>query len=155
KADYTTSYTIFMPTGRYADGATNNTGLGMWGHEIAAGTTVYLNEAKQYHAATIVSFDFQSRKESLDFQTLQTVGGTKVGTQMNLEGGVGGDFLKGALTAGLNYYAAFKLTADQIQGVPSVLIDGKNKVFALGPEVSFPIAKDRTVYGFLKVNYQW
>jgi hypothetical protein len=44
-----------------------------------------LNEKRQYHAATIASFDFQSKKEDSD---------TKVGNQMNLEGGVGGDFLK-------------------------------------------------------------
>ena len=33
-----------------------------------------------------VSFDFQSKKEDSE---------TKVGNAMNLEGGVGGDFLKG------------------------------------------------------------
>ena len=35
---------------------------------------------------------------------------------MNLEGGFGGDCLKGGLTAGLNYYASFKLTDDHIEG---------------------------------------
>jgi hypothetical protein len=34
---------------------------------------------------------------------------------MNLEGGVGADFLKGGLTAGLNYYASFKLTEHRIE----------------------------------------
>jgi hypothetical protein len=38
RADATTGYTIFMPTGRYTDGARDNTGLGMWGHELAVGT---------------------------------------------------------------------------------------------------------------------
>jgi hypothetical protein len=60
---------------------------------------------------------------------------------MNLEGGVGADFLKGGLTAGLNYYASFKLTDDHIEGFPDILIRGKNKVFALGPEVSLALAK--------------
>ena len=32
---------------------------------------------------------------------------------MNFEGGVGGDFLKGGLTAGLAYYATFKISDDQ------------------------------------------
>jgi hypothetical protein len=49
----------------------------MWGHELSFGTTVYLNETKQYHAATLVSFDFQSEKEDSE---------TKVGDAMNLEG---------------------------------------------------------------------
>ena len=96
RADATAGYTIFVPTGRYHDGATNNTGFGMWGHELSVGTTVYLNDSRQWHAATLATFDFQSKKEDSE---------TKVGNAMNLEGGLGGDFLKGGLTAGMNYYA--------------------------------------------------
>jgi hypothetical protein len=146
RADATAGYTIFMPTGRYTDGANDNTGLGMWGHELAVGTTVYLNKSRQWHAATVATFDFQSKKEDSE---------TKVGNVMHLEGGVGGDFLKGGLTAGLNYYASFKLTDDQIDGFPNILIRGKNKVFAFGPEVQLALAKNNTLYGFVKVNYQW
>jgi hypothetical protein len=145
RADATAGYTIFVPTGRYTDGASNNTGLGMWGQELAVGTTVYLNESRQWHVATLATFDFQSKKEDSE---------TKVGNVMNLEGGLGGDFLKGGLTAGLNYYASFKLTDDQIEGFPDILIRGKNKVFALGPEVQLALAKNNTLYGFVKVNYQ-
>jgi hypothetical protein len=146
RADATAGYTIFVPTGRYTDGANNNTGLGMWGNELAVGTTVYLNDSRQWHAATLATFDFQSKKEDSE---------TKVGNVMNLEGGFGGDFLKGGLTAGLDYYATFKLTDDQIEGFPNILISGKNKVFAVGPEVQLALAKNNTLYGFLKVNYQW
>jgi len=52
-----------------------------------------LNEAKSVHAATLASFDFQSKKEDSE---------TKAGNTMNLEGGVGADFLKGGLTTGHN-----------------------------------------------------
>ena len=146
RADAIAGYAIFVPTGRYTDGASNNTGFGMWGHELSLGTTVYLNETRQYHVATIATFDFQSKKEDSE---------TKVGNAMNLEGGVGGDFLKGGLTAGLSYYASFKLTDDHIEGFPDILIRGRNKVFALGPEVSLALARKGVLYGFLKVNYQW
>ena len=146
RADAVAGYAIFVPTGRYTDGAQNNTGLGMWAQEISFGTTVYLNEAKQYHAATLVSFDFQSKKEDSE---------TKVGNAMNLEGGFGGDFLQGGLTVGLNYFAMLKLTEDQIDGFPQILIRGKNKVFGLGPEVSLALARKGVVYGFVKVNYMW
>jgi hypothetical protein len=146
RADVMTSYTLFIPTGRYTDGASNNTGLGMWGNEIAIGSTVYLTETRQFHAATIASFDFQSKKEDSE---------NKVGTQMNLDGGIGGDFLKGGLTAGLSYYASFKLTDDEIAGLPGILIRGKNRVFALGPEASLALARRGTVYGFVRVCYQW
>jgi hypothetical protein len=146
RADVTAGYTIFAPTGRYSDGADDNTGLGMWGHELALGTTVYLNESRQWHAATMATFDFQSKKEDSE---------TKVGNVMNLEGGLGGDFLKGGLTAGLSYYASFKLTDDEIEGFPDILIRGKNKVFALGPEMQLALARNNTLYGFVKVSYQW
>jgi hypothetical protein len=145
RADAVAGYTIFVPTGRYTDGASNNTGLGMWGHELSFGTTVYLNDAKQYHVATLATFDFQSKKEDSE---------TKVGNAMNLEGGFGADFLKGGLTAGLTYYASFKLSDDRIEGLPGILIRGKNKVFALGPEVSLALARKGVLYGFLKLNYQ-
>lgn len=146
RADAIAGYALFVPTGRYSDGARDNTGFGMWGHELSVGTTVYLNEARRYHAATVASFDFQSKKEDSE---------TKVGNAMNLEGGVGADFLAGGLTAGLNYYASFKLTDDRIEGLPGILIRGKNRVFALGPEVQLALARNGILYGFLKLNYQW
>jgi hypothetical protein len=146
RADAVAGYAIFVPTGRYTDGAANNTGLGMWAQEISFGTTVYLNEAKQYHAATLVSFDFQSKKEDSE---------TKVGNAMNLEGGVGADFMQGGLTVGLNYFSMFKLTEDRIDGLPQILIRGKNRVFGLGPEVSLALARKGVLYGFIKVNYMW
>ena len=146
RADATAGYTIFAPTGRYSDGANNNTGLGMWGQELSVGTTVYLSESRQWHAATLATFDFQSKKDDSE---------TKVGNVMNLEGGLGSDFLKGGLIVGLDYYASFKLTDDQIAGFPDILIRGKNKVFAIGPEVQLALAKNDTLYGFLKASYQW
>ena len=146
RADANASYLIYVPTGRYTDGAKNNTGLGMWGQEFGVGTTVYLTENRQYHAATTASFNFQSKKEDSD---------TQVGNAMNLEGGLGGDFLKGGLTAGLAYYATFKLSDDTIGGLPGILIRGKNKVFALGPEGTLALARKNTVYGFVRVAYQW
>jgi hypothetical protein len=146
QADAVVSYSIFIPTGRYTDGASDNTGFGMWGQEVGVGTTVYFDEKKAYHAAALVSFDLQSKKKDSE---------TKVGNLMNVEGGVGADFLKGGVSAGLAYYWSGKLTQDQIEGVPDVIGGGKNKVFALGPEVTLALAKGNTVYGFLKVNYEW
>jgi hypothetical protein len=146
RADAIASFTMYIPTGRYTDGASNNTGLGMWGYEPAFGTTVYLDEKKQYHAATMLSFDFQSKKEDSE---------TKVGNQLNLEGGVGGDFLKGGLTVGLNYYAAFKVSDDVIQGVPGQLVRGRNKTFGLGPEATLAIVAGHAVRGFVTTRFFW
>jgi hypothetical protein len=144
RMDLLTAYNIFVPTGRYADGASDNLGFGMWGHEVQLGTTAYLDASRTYHAATIASFDFQSEKEGSE---------TRVGNTLILEGGIGRDFLMGGLTAGMAYYSATKLSSDHIEGFPGILVRGKNKTFALGPEVTLAIASGGSLRGFVKVNY--
>ena len=146
RADVIAGYNLYAPTGRYSPGAPNNTGLGMWGNEAVIGTTAYFNAAKQYHASTVASFIFNSKKEDSD---------TKVGDTMYLEGGGGADFLKGGLTTGLAYYAEIKLTEDELGGILSNVSPAKARVFALGPEVQLAIAKGGTLYGILEAKYQW
>ncbi len=146
RADATAYYQIYVPTGRYTDGASDNTGLGMWGQELGVGITTFFDAKKQTHAATMLTFNTQSKKEDSE---------TKVGNQLNLEGGVGVDLLKGALTVGLDYYASFKVSSDRIDAFPNVAIQGRNRSFAIGPEVALPLAWKRTVYGFLTVRYFW
>jgi hypothetical protein len=92
---------------------------------------------------------------SLDFQSKKKDSETKVGNILNFEGGVGHDLLKGAASLGLAYYATFKLTDDHIEGLPGILIRGKNRVYGLGPEVTLPLAARQTLYGFVTVRYQW
>jgi hypothetical protein len=147
RADFSVAYGLYLPVGRYEHGAANNTGLGMWGHEILVGTTAYLNEARSLHAATTATFTFQSRKKDSE---------TKVGNILNLEGGIGADFLKGGLVTGLAYYGTFKLTDDQFDSrLPAVLIRDKNRVWGLGPEVTLALASKKAVYGFVTARYQW
>jgi hypothetical protein len=146
RADVNAAFNLYAPTGRYTDGADDNTGLGMWGFEPVVGTTVYLDGAKRYHAAAALSFDIQSRKEDSE---------TKVGNQLNIEGGVGADLLEGGLTTGVAYYTAFKLSDDEIEGLPGILIRGKNRVFGIGPEATLAIAAKNKVRGFITVRYFW
>ena len=147
RADFTAAYGLFLPTGRYEDGANDNTGLGMVGQEILVGTTVYLNSQRSLHVATAATFDFFSEKKDSE---------TKVGNILNLEGGVGADFLKGGLVAGLAYYGTFKLTDDQFESpLASRLFRDKNRVWGLGPEVTLALATKQAIYGFVTVRYQW
>jgi hypothetical protein len=146
RIDAIANYTIYLPTGQYHPGADDNTGFGMVGHEPAVGATVYLTDSRQFHAATVAYWTFSTHKRNSD---------TKVGTAMNLEGGIGGDFFKGALTAGLVYYTEWKLGDDQIEGFKEILVRGKNKVLALGPEASIPLVRKGALFGSVKVNYQW
>jgi hypothetical protein len=147
RADFLVAYGLYLPTGRYEDGAGNNTGLGMWAQEVLLGTTVFLNDTKTLHAATTATFDFQSEKQDSS---------TKVGNILNLEGGVGADFLGGGLTAGLAYYGTYKLSDDRFDSqAANLLIRGKNRVWALGPEVTLALAARKKVYGFATLRYQW
>jgi hypothetical protein len=149
RADVVAGYSVFVPTGRYEDGAANNTGLGQWGQELLIGTTVYLNERRSVHTATAATFDFFSDKKDSD---------TKVGNILNLEGGVGADFMGGGLTTGLAYYGVFKLTEDQFDSrIASQLLRTKNRVWGLGPELTLALAskKNKAIYGFVTVRYQW
>lgn len=41
------------------------------------------------------------------------------------------------------------------EGCEPLLLISKSRVFALGPEVQLALAKNNTIYGFVKVNYQW
>jgi hypothetical protein len=149
RADALAYLTLYLPTGRYEDGAKNNTGFGMWGEEVGGGTTVYLTEDRKYHAATVASLNFQSDKEDST---------THVGNQINLEGGVGGDFLKGGLVVGLAYYSSFKISDDRIEigRLPQPIpVASKASKFGLGPDVTLAIAKGNTVYGFVNVKFFW
>jgi hypothetical protein len=146
RADVLTGYGLFMPTGRYTAGADNNTGLGMWGHEAFLASTLFLDEKKSWHATTTAALEFHSKKKDSDAQ---------VGTLLTSEGGVGRDFVKGAISTGLAYYAQWKLTDDTLTGAPALLVRGKNRVAGLGPELTLPIATKTTVYGFLTLRYQW
>jgi hypothetical protein len=146
RADVTTSYTLFAPTGRYDVDADDNTGLGMWGQEVALGATAYLTENKMWHAATNAAFEFHSGKQDSR---------AKVGTMLTLEGGIGRDVLKGAGSLGLVYYAQWKLTDDTLTGFQNLLVEGKNRVFAIGPELSLPIATKSKLFGFFNLRYEW
>ena len=147
RADVILAYGLYLPTGRYENGADNNTGLGMWAQEFLAGTTLYLNSARSLHAATTATFNVQSKKRDSN---------TRVGNILNLEGGAGADFLGGGLTAGLAYYGTFKVSDDQFDSpLAGLLVRGRNRVWGLGPEVTLAIAANKTVYGFVTVRYQW
>ena len=108
---------------------------------------MYLNKARSVHAATVATFDLFSEKKDSE---------TRVGNILNLEGGVGADFLKGGLTTGLAYFGTFKVTDDQFDTrLPKRVAPDKNRVWGLGPEVTLALATKQAVYGFLTVRYQW
>jgi hypothetical protein len=148
KADLIAGYGFFAPTGRYTAGAGNNTGFGMWSHELSAGTTVYFDRKKEWNAATLAALEFHTDKRGTN--------GTHAGSLLTLEGGMGKKFLMGGINTGLVYYAQWKLTDDRFGTVvPTLLVHGRNSSAALGPEFTMALAskKKGKVYGLATFRY--
>src|SRR6185295_1930497 len=132
-------YGIYMPTGKFTPGASNNHGLGMWSHEFGGGSTVYLDEKKTWHAATVATYNIQSHIRGTN---------RKAGNVVSLEGGVGKSFCSGLCNVGVDYYTQWKVTDDTLPQVPPAFI-AKHRYYGLGGEVNgvIPIsAKTLTVF---------
>ncbi len=56
RADFVFSYQLYLPTGKFEFGGSNNSGLGMLMNEFSAGTTLYFNDKKTLHFAALASY---------------------------------------------------------------------------------------------------
>lgn len=148
RVDFLVGTGLYLPTGRYEDGADDNTGLGMTSFEVFGGATTYLNAAKSITASALATWETHSKKEDSD---------TKVGRLMTLEGGLGRSFLKGAASAGLAYYAQWKLSGDEFgRRVPTAIGElSKHRVFALGPDLTLPVATKKKLIALVTVRALW
>lgn len=145
RADYTAGLGLYVPIGRYTDGADNNTGLGMWSYEVFAGATWYLDAARSWNLALTAFWETHSEKEDSD---------QKVGDLLTLEGGFGKSFVDGAINVGVAYYGQWKLSRDDFGfRLPIGSNVGKHQVFGLGPEIVFPIAAKQKLIALLTARY--
>jgi len=66
--------------------------------------------------------------------------------------------MQGAASAGVAYYAQWKMTRDDF-GLEFELPPGrgpaKHRVYGFGPELTFPIATKKKLIGFVNVRYFW
>ena len=147
RADFMAGLGIYAPTGRYDADADDNRGLGMWSYEAFAGTTVYFDEARSWHLAATAFFETHGEKEDSSI---------RVGDILTIEGGFGKSFMDGAASAGIAYYAQWKVSNDDfdvsLPGGPRV---GKHEVYGIGPEVTLPLASKSKLYGFANLRYFW
>lgn len=145
REDVLVGYAVYLPTGRYTFGASNNSGLGMWTQELSAGTTVYFNAKKKSpHLALTLYYDINSEKHDTTF------------TQSNpltLEGGLGANY--GGKTfagwAGIVGFAQGNVTQSTFRvtvPAPLTLTLPRSRSFGLGPEVT-------TLMGALTLRYLW
>jgi hypothetical protein len=154
KADVSAGFQFYAPTGTFNPGESGNTGKGMWTYEPFLGATVYFDEKKTWSLATTAFWELHGKKKGTD---------VRVGQILTLQGGLGKSFLGGGLVIGAAYYAQWKLTADELgsfalPGGGTVDIDlanNKHRVFALGPDVTLPIATKTKLYALVNIRYLW
>jgi hypothetical protein len=143
-ADFVAGLGVYMPSGRFQNGATNNTGFGMWSTELSAGSTVYLGPKKVSSGSVQLSYQIQSHVKDSD---------KRAGQVLTLEGGFGHKVLENTGDFGIVYYAQWKVTRDQNYNLPQPF-DAKDRIFGFGPEltVPFPIKQN---YGIATLRYYW
>ena len=147
RADYTAGLGVYAPTGRYDPESSDNLGLGMWSFELFGGATVYFDQKQSWHFATMAFYETHTKKKDTDIQ---------VGDILTLEGGLGKSFQGGMYSAGLAYYAQWKMTNDDLGlGLPGDRRLPKHRVYGLGPELTLPIATSKKLIGFVNFRYFW
>ncbi len=131
-ADFVGGFALYIPTGEYKSGGDNNSGLGMWGYEFSAGSTVYFDKEKLWNFSSLFSYELCSKKKDSDMQ---------VGNVLSIEGGAGRTWYhkaKGPIpvifNAGLSYYMQFKTTDDKIPVGGYLLPTDKDHLYGLGVE---------------------
>lgn len=137
RADFVFSYQMYIPTGKYELGGSENSGLGMFMNEISAGTTLFFNDKKTFHFSALAAYEINGKKKDTDIKT---------GDIFSIEGGLGKTFYcmnaektapKAILNAGLIYYLQYKVSDDKIPVGSLLLEPDKDHVGALGAEVNY------------------
>ncbi len=147
RADFMAGLGLYAPTGSYEADADDNNGLGMWSYEAFAGTTVYLDKSRSWHFAATAFYETHGEKDDSD---------VRVGDILTIEGGFGKSFMEGAASAGVAYYAQWKVSRDDFGATPpSGPLVGKHEVYGIGPEVTLPLASKSKLYGFANFRYFW
>jgi hypothetical protein len=155
RSDFSAGLGIYAPTGDYEFLGDDNVGLGMWTLELFGGSTIYFDDEKRWHFSTMAFYETHGEKKGTDIQ---------VGDFLTLEGGLGWSFLEGAANVGIAYGAQWKLTDDDLGGfsiqdaLNQLGLDvpvGKNRVFAVGPEVTLPIVTGGKLIAQVTLRYQW
>ena len=149
RADFVAGYGFYAPTGQYEAGANDNVGLGMWSHEIQAGTTVYLDAAKKISAAT-TAYSSPLNKKDQDL---------KVGNLLTLEGGAAYNVPRSAALLVLGYYLQAKLSADSGADVPVSPLQPSICTGRIGcwhrPDVTMAVFQKGGTIGLVNARYLW
>ncbi len=149
RADFNVGAAVYIPAGTYEAGASDNSGLGMWGYEFNAGSTVYFDALKTFNFSTVAFYEFHQKKKGTEM---------KVGDLITLSGGLNKDFripvqgskLPMVIGVGAVYYMQFKVTDDTFPETSQPVQPVKDKIFAAGLEGNILFPKSLTA-----VSVRW
>jgi len=154
RADATVGVAFFAPTGRYTAGASDNLGKGMWSYEVSGGGTIFVDPARSISVATMAYWETHGAKDGEIRVHRITVDDVTAGDLLTLEGGAGKSFLHGAASLGVAYYAQWKVTRDDFGlSVPQFASVPEHRVWAVGPDVTVPIATKTRLLSLVNVRY--
>lgn len=129
KGNVRAAYGLQAPTGRFDEGATDNTTSDYWGHQLSFGGTINPDKTKMWQISLHSVWEVHQTKRHED---------VKVGNNVTFEYGVGKTFIKNqgkqVLQFGLAGYSEFQLTDDGGAAVTPLNPGAKDRVFAFGPE---------------------
>jgi hypothetical protein len=144
RADFVASYQMYIPTGRWENGGTDNAGLGIFANEFSAGTTLKMGKKKSFHISSILSYEINSKKKDSEIKT---------GDLVSIEGGIGKTWYKKSkgpiptiISAGMIYYMQYKVTSDHIPVNGSSITGNRDQVYGLGAEGSIFIPSLRSSF---------
>jgi hypothetical protein len=140
--DLVSSYAIYLPTGLFSL-AGGTVSAGQVTHEFSAGGTIYADANKRAFLTALASYDLNLRKRGVDITRGDTI---------QVQGGLGADFLNRRVEAGLAGNYLLQVRPDRGADLPAVLQGGRDRVYSLGPEVAVFLS---SIHSQIRVRYEW
>lgn len=148
RADFVAGWSFFLPSGNWELGGDDNAGLGMWSNDFQAGTTLRLDNRREWSTSALLTYEVHSEKKDADLEA---------GDIITIEGGTGRAFYKKVdgtpipqiTNIGVVYYTQFKVTSDRGGGpiAGQLLAGDKDRVFAVGVEANIFLPKPKLLLG--------
>ena len=119
------SYNIWLPTGRFNAGASNNVGKGLYSHLFTGGVTWLEETDKPWAATLMLRYEIMGEQEQTNIEP---------GDVLVIEGGVGKEIAKG-VDLGLTGYHS-RQTSEEKNSQPGT-DTSKYRFSGLGPEINW------------------
>ena len=131
------SWNVFLPTGRFTAGETNNVGKGLTSHMLTGGVTWLQGQSLPWAATATLRYEVFGKQEDTDIRP---------GQVLTLEGGVAKEVVPG-FDIGLLGYVSGQVTREE--GSAPGTDTTKYRTAAIGPELTWrPDALPGAIFSF-------